>query len=113
MRVVGRCVAGGCLWLSVVASSALAQVDRIGGPVEFRSADRPIAAPTLRFAEPASPDLEKSLPASPPAPDDVIKQIDKELGKTGARATIGADYGTLGSPEKTDEQSGLGRITFK
>jgi hypothetical protein len=113
MRSLVRRSAAGCLWLSVVGFPALAQVDRSGGPVEFRSADRPISAPTLRFAESASPEVGKSLPAIPPAPDDVLKQIDKELGRTGTRSTTGADHGTFGSPEKADEKSGLGNTTFK
>jgi hypothetical protein len=118
MRALVQRAAAGSLWLSVVAFPASAQVDRIGGPVEFRSADRPIGAPTLRFAESGSPDTGISLPASPPAPDDVLKQIDKELGQTGTKSTTGADRGTLGSPETADERSGLGRIgvdrtTFK
>jgi hypothetical protein len=83
----------------------------MGGPVEFRSADRPISTPTLRFAESASSDAGKSLPTSPPTPDDVLKQIDKELSGTGS--TTGADHGSLGSPEKADDKSGLGKTTLK
>jgi hypothetical protein len=113
MRSVVRRSEAGCLWLSVVAFPALAQVDRLGGPVEFRSADRPISAPTLRFAESASPDVGQSLPGIPPVPDDVLKQIDQELARTGTNSTTGADQGTLRSPERTDEKSGLGRTTFK
>jgi hypothetical protein len=100
-------------WLQVVALPVLAQADRIGGPVEFRSADRPISAPTLRFAESASPDLGRFLPGSPPAADDVLRQIDKELGRTGTRSTSGADQSTLGSPQQADDRSGFGKTIGK
>jgi len=113
MDFVVRHAAIGCLWLSFVADPVWAQVDRMGGPVEFRSADRPISTPTLRSAESASSDVGKSLPTSPPTPDDVLKQIDKELGRSGTRSTTGADRGSLGSPEKADDTSGLGKTTLK
>lgn len=115
MGFVVRHAAIGCLGLglSLVADPVWAQADRIGGPVEFRSADRPISTPTLRFAESASSDVGKSLPTSPPTPDDVLKQIDKELGRSGTRSTTGADLGSLGSPEKADDKSGLGKTTLK
>jgi hypothetical protein len=100
-------------WLHVAALPVLAQADRIGGPVEFRSADRPISAPTLRFAESASPDMGKFLPGNPPAADDVLRQIDKELGRTGTRSTSGADQGTLGSPQQADDRSGFGKTIGK
>jgi hypothetical protein len=100
-------------WLHVASLPVLAQADRLGGPVEFRSADRPISAPTLRFAESASPDMGKVLPVNPPAADDVLRQIDKELGRTGTRSTSGADHGTLGSPEKADDRSGFGKTIGK
>lgn len=111
--VVVRHAAVGCLGLSLVAPPVLAQIDRSGGPVEFRSADRPISTPTLRFAESASPDAGKSLSTSPPAPDDVLKQLDKELGQTATRSTSGADHGSLGSAEKADDNSGLAKTTLK
>lgn len=113
MRPLVRRAAAGSLWLSVLASPALAQVDRIGGPVEFRSADRPVGAPTLRFAESGSPDMGISLPASPPAPDDVLKQIDKELGRASTGSITGADQATLGSPETADDIRARGKTTFK
>jgi hypothetical protein len=109
MHCLVRRAAAGTLCLGVLAIPAYAQVDRLGGPAEFRSADRPIASPSLRFTELGSPDLGQ-LPVQPPTPDDVLKQIDKELGQTGTKSTTGADRGTLGSPEKADERSGLGRI---
>lgn len=113
MRPLVRRAAAWSLWLSVVAFPALAQVDRIGGSAESRSADRPVGAPTLRFAESGSPNLGASLPASPPTPDDVLKQIDKELGRTGTRSITGQDQATLGSPQDADDTRGRGKTTFK
>jgi len=109
-----RQVAVGGLWLIIGALPALAQADRIGGPVEFRSPDRPIPAPTLRSADSASSDASRSLTIGPPAADDVLKQIDRELGRTGTRADV--EDGRQGSPASTDEagdRRGLGGSTFK
>jgi hypothetical protein len=105
--VVRRAAAGG-LWLSVVAYPALAQIDRIGGPVELRSADRPIPAPTLPSGESVSSELRTFLPTSPPASDDVLKQIDKELGRTGTKSTPEVD-----SASPSTDRSGLGGSTLK
>ena len=43
----------------------------------------------------------------------MLKQIDKELGRSGTGSTTGADHGSLGSPEKADDKSGLGKTTLK
>jgi hypothetical protein len=79
----------GCLSLIAVGLPALAQLDRIGGPVEFRSADQPIAAPTLRDPESVGlpSDSAKVLGPGPLASDDVLKRIDTDLGRTGMRST--------------------------
>jgi hypothetical protein len=107
MHCIVRRAGAGCLWLSVVAYPAFAQIDRIGGPVEFRSADRPIPAPTL---ESVSSELRKSLPISPPAADEVLKQLDKELGRTGTKSTTEVDSAR---PSSSTDRSGLTGTTFK
>ena len=103
-----RQAATGALWLIIGALPVFAQADRMGGPVEFRSADRPIPAPTLRSADSASSDASKSLTIGPPAADDVLK-----LGRTGTRAD--AEAGRQGaSPEAGEaDRRGLGGSTFK
>lgn len=113
MRSMTRQAATGALWLIIGALPVFAQADRMGGPVEFRSADRPIPAPTLRSADSASSDASKSLTIGPPAANDVLKQIDRELGRTGTRAD--AEAGRQGaSPEAGEaDRRGLGGSTFK
>jgi hypothetical protein len=108
-----RQTAVGGLWLIIGVLPVFAQADRMGGPVEFRSADRPIPAPTLRSADSASSDANRSLTIGPPAVDDVLKQIDRELGRTGTRAD--AESGRQGSSPETGEadRRGLGGSTFK
>jgi hypothetical protein len=113
MRFVLYQAAAGCFWVHVAALPVLAQVDSLGGAAGFRSADGPISAPSLRSAESASPDTGKSLASNPPAPEAVLKQIDKELGRTGTRSTSGTDQGTLGSPQKADDRSGFGNTIGK
>jgi len=114
MRSMLRQAAAGGLWLIIGTLPVFAQTDRMGGPVEFRSADRPIPAPTLKSADSASSDPSKSFTIGPPAADDVLKQIDRELGRTGTRAD--ADAGPRGSSVETGEAAdrpGLGASTFK
>jgi len=106
-------VAGAGLWVIIGALPVFAQADRMGGPVEFRSADRPIPAPTVGSADSMSSDPSKSITIGPPAADDVLKQIDRELGRTGTRAD--AEAGRQGaSPEAGEaDRRGLGGSTFK
>ena len=108
-----RQAAAGGLWLLIGTLPVFAQTDRMGGPVEFRSADRPIPAPPLRSADSASSDASRSFTIGPPAADDVLKQIDRELGRTGTRAD--AEAGRQGaSPEAGEaDRRGLGGSTFK
>ena len=109
-----RQAAGGGLWLIIGALPVFAQADRMGGPVEFRSADRPIPAPTLRSADSASSDASKSLTIGPPAADDVLKQIDRELGRTGTRADAEAGRpASSGAADEAGDRRGLGGSTFK
>jgi len=104
----------GGLWLIVGALPALAQADRIGGPVEFRSPDRPIPAPTLRSTDSGSSDASKSLTTGPPAADDVLKQIDRELGRTGTTADAeGSRQGSSAPADEAGDRRGLGGSTFK
>ena len=104
---------GAVLWLIIGALPVFAQADKMGGPVEFRSADRPIPAPTLRSTDSASSDVSRFLTIGPPAADDVLKQIDRELGRTGTRTD--AEAGRQGaSPEAGEaDRRGLGGSTFK
>ena len=93
------------LLLSVGVLPAAAQADRFGGPVEFRSPDRPISAPTLRFPEAAglssdSSKLSSTSTAGMSAPENVLKHIDIELGRTLSRS----EPGRRGPPDKTDDQ---------
>jgi hypothetical protein len=113
MQLLVQRVAVGFIWLNVVANPVMAQVESIGGSIEFRSADRPISAPPLRLTESASPDLGKSLPTGPPATNDVLKQLDKDLGQTSTQSTVGADHGSLGARARASEPSGLGRSIVK
>lgn len=94
------------VWLSVSAAiPAWAQFDGIGGPVEFRSADRPIGVPTLRVPEwtGLSSDPGKLFSGGPPRPDDVLKRIDVELGQPGPPATSGSDAGRPSSRDDAGE----------
>ncbi len=100
--------------VSVAVVPAAAQFDRSGGPGEFRSPDRPISAPALRVPESAGlpPDSSKLSSAGMPSPEDVLKHIDTELGRTLSRS----ERGWPGAPGKTDdqlEQRGLTKDTFK
>jgi len=114
MRSMLRQAAAGGLWLIIGTLPVFAQADRMGGPVEFRSADRPIPAPMLRSADSGSFDPSKSFTIGPPPADDVLKQIDRELGRTGTRAD--AEAGPQGSSATAGEAAdrrGLGASTFK
>src|SRR5690348_9783980 len=85
-------VRSGVVWISLTFSvmPASAQLDRIGGPVEFRTPDRPISGPMLGgLDESKSSDLSKLL--SPGLPTDVLKQIDGELGRTPTRSIVETD----------------------
>jgi hypothetical protein len=114
MRSILRKAAGGGLWLLIGALPVFAQADRMGGPVEFRSADLPIPAPTLRSADSGSSDASKSLTIGPPAADDVLKQIDRELGRTETRADAEAGRHQGSSAEAGEaDRRGLGGSTFK
>ena len=109
-----RQAAAGGLWLTIGALPVFAQADRMGGTVEFRSADRPIPAPTLRSDDSASSAPNKSFTIGPPAADDVLKQLDRELGRTGTKAD--AEAGRPGSSATAGEAAdrrGLGGSTFK
>jgi len=109
-----RQAAVGGLWLIIGAVPVFAQADRMGGPVEFRSADRPIPEPTLRSADSASSDAGKSFTIGPPAADDVLKQIDRELGRTGTRADAEAGRpASSGAADEAGDRRGLGGSTFK
>ena len=92
-----------CFLLSVAVLPAAAQSDRFGGPEEFRSPDRPISVPTLRFPEAAGLSLDKLSSTSTTgmsAPENVLKQLDMELGRTLSRS----EPGRRGPPDKTDDQ---------
>lgn len=86
------------LLLSVGVLPAAAQSDRFGGP------DRPISAPTLRFPEAAglsdSSKLSSTSTSGMSAPENVLKHIDIELGRTLSRS----EPGRRGPPDKTDDQ---------
>ncbi|MDF2755678.1 MAG: exported protein of unknown function [Nitrospira sp.] len=90
-----------CFLLSVAVLPAAAQSDRFGGPVEFRSPDRPISVPTLRFPEAAGLSSDKlSSTSGMSAPENALKQLDMELGRTLSRS----EPGRRGPPDKTDDQ---------
>ena len=105
----------GSIWLALAAMPASAQLDSIGGAVEFRASDRPISAPTLRaLDESKSSDLNRLLSTGVPA--DVLKRIDKELGRTGTGPKAGADVGRRESTSKVGDrlnQRGLEGSTFR
>jgi hypothetical protein len=91
------------LLLSVAVLPVAAQSDRFGGPVEFRSPDRPISVPTLRFPEAAglsSDKLSSTSTTGMSAPENVLTHLDKELGRTLSRS----EPGRRGPPDKTDDQ---------
>jgi hypothetical protein len=114
MRAILQQAAAGWFWLNVAALPVFAQVDRIGGPVEFRSADRPIPTPTLQFPESASSDSSKLHSIGLPPADEVLKQIDKELGRTGVKSSAEGDLGRPGSSARiTEPRRGLEGSTFK
>ena len=93
------------LLLCIAVIPALAQVDRIGsGPVEFRSADRPIPAPTLPSGDVTSSDMNKLFAAGAPASADILKEIDEALGRTGSGAPTDTDRARrAGSPSSSSE----------
>ncbi len=76
-------------WDTVTTATALAQFDRIGGSVEFRAPDLPIGAPPLRdpgaVGLPADAKLLDRM--GPPSTGDVLKDLDKSLGRTGTKST--------------------------
>jgi hypothetical protein len=112
--VAHRTIAGCCLGL--VAFPAFAQVGQMSGPVEFRSADRPITAPALRFSDSVSPDSAKLFALDPPSPADLLKEVDNQLGRAGTRSTSEQDPGRSTPFSKAGELSdkeGLGRSTLK
>jgi hypothetical protein len=114
MRAILRQAAAGWVWLNATALPVFAQADRMGGPVEFRSADRPIPAPTLQFPESASSESSKLLSIGPSPADEVLKQIDKELGRTGVKSSADGDLGRPGSSARISEpRRGLEGNTFK
>ncbi len=89
------------LLLSVAVLPAAAQSDRFGGPVEFRSPDRPISVPTLRFPEAEGLSSDKlSSTSGMSAPENVLTHLDKELGRTLSRS----EPGRRGPPDTTDDQ---------
>ena len=102
------------MWLIIGTLPVFAQTDRTGGPVEFRSADRPIPPPMLRSADSGSSDPSKSFTMGPPAADDVLKQIDRELGRTGTKADAEASpQGSSAAAGEAAERLALGASTFK
>ena len=105
--------AGGGLWLIIGVLPVFAQADRMGGPVEFRSADRPIPTPAVGSADSVSSDLSKSFTIGPPAADGVLKQIDRELGRTGMRTDAEADRPGSSATDGEADRRGLGGSTFK
>ena len=91
------------LLLSAAVLPAAAQSDRFGGPVGFRSPDRPISVPTLRLPEAAglsSDKLSSSSTMGMSAPENALTQLDKELGRTLSRS----EPGRRAPPDKTDDQ---------
>ncbi len=112
MRSVLRQAAAGGWWLIIGTLPVFAQTDRMGGPVEFRSADRPIPAPMLKSTDSLSSDPSKSFTIGPPAADDVLKQIDRELGRTETKAEAGPQ-GSSAAADEPAEKRGLGGSTFK
>jgi hypothetical protein len=91
------------LLLSVAVLPVAAQSDRFGGPVEFRSPDRPISVPTLRFPESAGLSLDRLSSTSTTgmsAPENVLKQLDMEMGRILSRS----EPGRRGPPATTDDQ---------
>lgn len=91
------------LVLSVAVLPAAAQSDRFGGPVEFRAPDRPISVPTLRFPEAAGLSSDKISSTSTTgmsAPENVLEQLDMEMGRTLSRS----EPGRRGPPATTDDQ---------
>jgi hypothetical protein len=113
MRSMLRQAAAGGLWLLIGTLPVFAQTDRMGGPVEFRSADRPIPAPMLRSADSGSSDPSKSFTIGPPAAEDVLRQIDRELGRTGTKADEASSQGSSAAAGEAAERRGLGASTFK
>lgn len=103
------------IWLTLAVTPALAQLDRIGGTVEFRAPDRPISAPTLgAFDETKSSDVNKLLSTS--VPTDALKGIDRELGRTRTGPPVDADVGRPESTAKVGDrpnQRGLEGSTFR
>jgi hypothetical protein len=95
-------------WLLLCATvlPAAAQSDRLGGSVEFRSPDRPISAPTLRFPEAAglSSDSTKLPSTGMSVSEDVLTHIDKELVRTLSRSESGrrGDDGREGRAQARD-----------
>jgi len=102
--------------LGIATIPALAQVERIGGgPVEFRSADRPIPAPTLSAGDLTSSDPNTLFAAGSPAAADLLKKLDKELGRTGSSAPLDTDPGRrTGAPSAAETSSDTqAQTTFK
>jgi hypothetical protein len=103
------------MWFSFWVMPASAQLDSIGGPVDFRAPDRPISTPTLKSVdESTSSDMSTSL--SPGLPTDVLKRIDGELGRTPTRSAVEADVGRRDSTAKVGDRSnqrGLEGSTFR
>jgi hypothetical protein len=86
---------------------AQAQLDRMGGSAgDVRTPDRPISAPPLRSPEAAGflSDSMKFLGGiGPKSPDEVLKNLDKELGQT-SRVTAEPDLGGPGPIHKPGEE---------
>jgi hypothetical protein len=103
------------LWLTLSVMPASAQLDRIGGAVEFRAPDRPISPPPLGgLDESKSSDVSKLV--SPGVPTDVIKHIDQELGRTPTPSTMEVEVGRRDSTAKVGDrphQRGLEGSTFR
>ena len=112
MRSVVRQLAANGYWMVIAMTPVFAQTDRMGGPAEFRSPDRPIPTPALKSVDPAAFDSSKSLTIGPPAADEVMKDIDRELGQTGTRSIAGSGSSSLSPSESSNRRDG-DRTTFK
>jgi hypothetical protein len=95
------------LSLILAAAPARAQFDRTGGSAgDFRPPDRPIGAPPLRFPEAAGfpSDSSKFLGGiGPTSPDEVLKSLDKDLGRTNTKTIEKRDSDEPGTVHKPGE----------
>ena len=103
-------------WVLLAATPVFAQVDRISGSIDFRSPDRPIPMPSLGPLEGIASDSSKLPTIGPAAADQVLKRIDRELGRTATGAPADGDAGAADSLRRSSEfpqRRALGGTTFK